>query len=298
MTTGRSGVRRWIYGAIAIVLVGAVGATIYISRRPTYVSPASVDSLDLGKEPAPLVRPTVEANLEEPATPAEAVSSFLEAERDGRIEVSYALLDRRTRRNYPVFESWSADRADRPRVISFEVAEDSAASPRTQAVEVTVTVTQEPALDPFVGFVPAQATQRWLARQESGRWRVEDRPAAVFPEVPAETGALEVARRWAGHMGRCEEGEASSLQAAEELYGLAELSRELCRQRSSASVGSLEAFDPAEQSNEGLAAFGPDIDLWARTVEVEARRPFRLVLAPLGDQWKVLAALPAKEVSR
>lgn len=286
---------RWAAAAAIAVLLIAAALTLVVLERPTYSAQPSVDRLALGPAPAPLERVEPPAEFVEPDGPAEAVTAFLQAERDGRLEVSFALLDRRSRRSYPLFQSWVADQAGRPRVRSLSEARLLGPEESSTAAEVSLVVEQEPAVDPFVGFVPARATQRWMARQESGRWRVEDRPLSTSPDLPDDSLALQTAQAWTTRLAACDRRGAESLQAADALYGIAELSSQLCASRSAPQLEPVEEFDPLAGGNSGLAAFGPDVDLWARTVLVRAEQPFRIVMAPLGDQWKVLATLSAGE---
>jgi len=287
---------RWTAAGLVVVLIAGVAAALAISTRSSYPEPTpSVDSLALGAAPAPLDRPDVVADFPEPASAAEALALFLQAEQEGRLEISYALLDRRAKRNYPLFESWVADKADRPRLLRVSdarpVGSPGAAS---SAQEIEVSVEQEPAVNPFVGFVAARTTQRWSVRSEGGRWRLQDRPSSDFPELPSDDVAAAAARSWVGHLSACRPAEALALQVEPKLYGVEGLSDSLCG-AAAPSVGDVAPFEPDSGSTTGLSAFGPDIDLWARLVPVEARKPFLLVLAPLGDDWKILATIPADE---
>ena len=287
---------RWTAAGLAVVLVAGVTAALAISTRSSYPEPTpSVDSLALGAAPAPLERPNVVADFTEPASAPEALALFLQAEQEGRLEISYALLDRRAKRNYPVFESWVADKADRPRLLRVSDARPVGSPGAASSTrEVEVSVEQEPAVNPFVGFVAARTTQRWSARSEGGRWRLQDRPSSDFPELPSDAAAAAAARSWVGHLSACRSAEAVALQIEPKLYGVEGLSDPLCG-AAPPSVGDVAPFEPDSGPTTGLSAFGPDIDLWARLVPVGARKPFLLVLAPLGDDWRVLATIPAEE---
>ena len=43
-----------------------------------------------------------------------------------------------------------------------------------------------------------------------------------------------------------------------------------------------------------LAAFGPEVGIWARVVDVETPIALRLVLAPIGEQWRVVGVESSK----
>lgn len=224
---------------------------------------------------------------------------FLQAESGQRFDLSYALLDTRSRRDYPVLASWVADQAGRPRPVRVSAARgESEAGSSTVRVPVRVDVAREPAVDPFVGFIAAQAAETWLARLDGGKWRVQDRPAGTDPQLPPDADAVAVAESWIGLAQECDSARAVALQVQRVLYGVADLAESLCGANVDGLSGGVAEFEPDAEGAGALAAFGPGIDVWARVVDVDAEKSFRLTLAPLGSRWRVLAISPlSREVS-
>lgn len=291
----RSATRILAVAAGALLVAGvSAGAFNFLEERRGPRPVASAQSLGLGPAPEPFVRPAdPKPDFVEPTTPEEAVTRFLEAESTARFELSYALLDERSRRDFPVLAAWVADQADRPRPLGLTAARRAGpGDAEAKRVEVEVGVERRPAIDPFVGFVAAEAVETWMARLDDGKWRVEDRPTGIDPLVPPDDQARGVVSEWLRYSQDCDAKAAESLQVEPVLYGVAELAEALCDDGTTPSAGEIEEFDPEAEGAGALAAFGPGIDLWARVVDVAGDRPFRLTLAPLGADWRVLAISP------
>jgi len=299
--------RKVLFVAAATLLIASLTAAGFRlwEGRDRYREVASVRDLSLGPAPAPLARiEPAPPQFVEPSTPEEAVTRFIEAESRGQLDLSYALLDERSRRAYPVLASWQADQAQRPRplgITSARRADASAGPDGADRAEVAVGVERRPTVDPFVGFVAARATETWQARQQDGRWRVEDRAANIEPEIPSDAGVATTVSDWVASLRGCQPAAAALLQVEPVLYGVPDLADQLCRNKQAApTIGEVEQFDSMAEGAEVLNAFGVGIDDWARVVDVDAGQPFRLTLAPLGDAWRVLSisALTAAEVGR
>jgi hypothetical protein len=181
--------------------------------------------------------------------------------------------------------------ADRPAPTTVSVGRSWAAGPG--AADVTVELTRTPALDPFTGLVPGRTVEVWHARRQGAGWLVQAGPVQVQALYPSDRGAPAAVRAWVVRLLACDPHGAAALQAQADLFGPADLAAAPCRQRGRWSVGAAAGFDAAADPQPYVAAFGPDVNAWARLVPVQGPRTgFAVVVAPLGDAWRVLGTDP------
>lgn len=281
--------------ALVVILLGAAGVTAVVTRGGASgrsVEP-SVKSFDLGPAARRLPDPpSAPVTFTEPATPTAALELFLTAESQGNSALSYALLPPAERAaRFPVLASWANDAAARPRPIRFAVRTgppSSAAGP----TELVVDVERAPLIDAFSGFVAARSTEAWRVRRVNGAWKVDPEPLRSAPVLPDDRGALPAAARWVERTTACDRAGAVALQVAKNLYGPAPLAAGPCAGRGAWKATRVLPFSDAPEATTYVAAFGSGIEQWARLVEVRGGdRQFLAVLAPLGDQWRVLGVM-------
>jgi hypothetical protein len=273
---------------VAGLAVG-IGVAAVANREPAQPQPApSVQRLDLSNFPegeqapaAPAAKPVV-AN-----SAAEAVRRFLEANAEQDFATSFGLLDRTSREQVKTVATWTDTQAERPAVTAVQVSGERRSGPET--AEVTVSVSHPAAVDPFAGLTSGRTVERWQARREAGRWRVAADPASVDAVLPGDAGAPAAVQAWVDRLERCDSAGAAALQVTAELYGPAHLAGAPCREHGAWTAAATRGFDRADDPQPYLAAFGPEVQTWARLVPVQGPKTrFTAVVAPLGDTWRVL----------
>jgi hypothetical protein len=278
----------------ALGLAVGVGATLAVSGlRGQPDAGASVQRLDLpgqAAEAAPpddgTARPVVAG------TARAAVERFLKAVAREDHATSYGLLDRDGRKRYPSLARWTRAQANRTAVSGVRVGAQRRAG---GAVDVTVRVAHPPAIDPFAGLVPARTVEVWRSRSEGGRWRVAADPMSVRADLPSDRGAPEAVTSWVQRLLACDRQGAAGLQVGSDLYGPGDLVQLPCRERGRWTVAAPLGFDAAVEPEAYVAAFGPEVNAWARLVPVQGPRTrFSVVVGPLGDTWRVLGTDPVQ----
>jgi hypothetical protein len=220
-----------------------------------------------------------------------AVQRFLQAGADGDFAVAYGLLDQAGRKRYPSLARFTRAQADRAEVTAVRVGRERRAG--DARADVTATLTHPAAIDPFAGLVPARTVEVWRASRQDGRWRVAAEPVSVRADLPADDRAPEAVTAWVERLLGCDRQGAAGLQAGAELYGPADLAGLPCQERGRWTVAAPESFDAAVEPEAYVAAFGPEVGSWARLVPVQGPRSrFSVVVAPLGDAWRVLGTDP------
>ena len=252
----------------------------------SFIAPPHLDAAPPIDASAPAERT---APRPEPGTAAEAVTRYLAAEVAGDDVASWALVSSAGTDRYPTIESWRAGR-DRLQPTSFAVQAAVARSATTS--EITVAVTYSPAIDPFTGFVPGRAIDTFVARQQDGHWRVDPSPSRVDPQLPPDEAAVQVAQSWLDRLSACDSERARQLQTASPLYGPLDSLTAPCRMHATWIAEPAQPIASAFDAPDYVAAFGSGVTSWARVVT--GRTPdgqLSVVVAPLGDDWKVLGVL-------
>jgi hypothetical protein len=220
-----------------------------------------------------------------------AVQRFLQAGADGDFGVAYGLLDQAGRKRYPTLARFTRAQADRAVATAVRVGRERRAG--EDRADVTVTLSHPAAIDPFAGLVPARTVEVWRASRQDGRWRVAAGPVSVRADLPADDRAPEAVTAWVERLLGCDRQGAAGLQAGAELYGPADLAGLPCQERGRWTVAAPESFEAAVEPEAYVAAFGPEVGSWARLVPVQGPRSrFSVVVAPLGDTWRVLGTDP------
>ena len=226
---------------------------------------------------------------EEPPTAEAAVAMFLQSAVDGKPEASYALLDPASRQRFPTAAAWTRAQANLTIPTGFEIGPSRAAFGGGDRVEVEVTSSQQPSLDPTRGLVPALSRGLWSVERRDGVWRVAAEPVSVAPILPDEAGAPVAVTQWVDRLRACDLQGAASLQVGTYLYGPADFVRAPCQEAGAWTVGATTGLDSAADPRDFVAAFGADAGTWARLVAVQGpRTDFFAVVAPMGEAWQVV----------
>jgi len=216
-----------------------------------------------------------------PSAPA-AVEALLRAEQAGDRAQSYRLLAPASRAVYPSAVEWTKRRNELPAVTGFSVED------KVEAGTVASMVQHEPGLDPFIGLSAARERQVWKVVPSGAGWLVEAEPT-VQVIVPDEAGASTAALKWARAVQACDRPAARAAQAADLVLGTATGPDQLCSTSVTVSAARANPTPGGPSTQPLVAEYGADVLEWSRTVAITgAPRPFSLVLAPLGDAWKVV----------
>jgi len=300
LSTGRAGSR--LIRQAGIVAAGlAIGVGVAFAVRggdPTPVratQPPSVTRFDFFDGALPPVSASSDvagpapAPAEEPDTAEAAVALYLGSLADGRPEAAYAVLDGSSRQRFPTAASWTRAQADLAIPTGFEMGPSRAAFGTGDLVEIEVTATHRPSIDPVRGLVPGRSRALWQVRREEGNWRVGAQPVSSVPVLPADADATVAVSGWVARLQACDGAGAATSQVGTYLYGPADFVRAPCQIQGSWTVGSPVGLDRTPDPKDYLAAFGPGVGGWTRLVPVDGPGSrFFAVVAPIGDAWQVM----------
>jgi hypothetical protein len=220
-----------------------------------------------------------------------ALHARLAAQVAGDQPTAWALLDRAGRTRWASVAAWAAAQPDRLQPTGFRLGAERAAGPDT--VDVAVSLTYRPGIDPFTGLTPGRTEEVWRAVREKGTWRVPADPLSRRPLLPADRAAPAAVQAWVERLVACDSAGAAALQGVPELYGPADLAGLPCQERGRWSVAGASAFDTAAEPEPFVDAFGPEVRGWARLVAVKGPSSgYAVVVGPVGDGWRVLGTTP------
>ncbi len=216
--------------------------------------------------------------------PLAAVEGFLTAEAAGDFARSWDLLAAEDRARFMSPAGWVAAHEQIPPVTGFQAGALAADG------SVPVLLQLKAGLDGVLGLVPARAESTWHTTAEDGGWRVAFTASELRPVLLDERGAAPAALAWATARQQCD---TTPVEQHGALVGVPGLARRLCD-----TVGSPAASEgltrlASADATRFVSAFGPDVVDWARVVQLETPLALRAVLAPIGDRWLVIGALPA-----
>jgi hypothetical protein len=235
--------------------------------------------------PPPMADP---ASVEPPAAPANtpvaAVTGFLDAEAAGDFASSYGSLSGPDRLRAGSHGDWTTLHAQLPAIRGFTLGGTRSAPDRA---EITAEMEFQPGLDTIVGLVPARAKATWIAVAEDGGWRVDFDNSTLVPEYPPDAAAVDAATSWLSARAQCRRAP----QYRDGLLGVTALAADLCGARGQVRVRTAAPLRAGTGVEPFVAAFGPDVFTWARTVPVQSPMSMSVVLAPIGERWVVIGAL-------
>lgn len=221
---------------------------------------------------APTPQPTLRA----------AVEGLLAAEVADDAAASYRFLGDEAREQFRDVAEWSRRRSQLPPATGFEITESTDDT-------VVAEVTHPPGLDPFIGLSPARERQTFTGQEVDGGWLVATEPEIEFLLPPASE-APEVVQRWAAAVQACDQAAAAELEAVDQIFGSSVGAGELCGSTGAITTGDPEELLAGPQSTDLIAQYSTDILGWAQVVPVTGPvSPFSVVVAPIGDDWRVLA---------
>jgi hypothetical protein len=221
-------------------------------------------------------------NRPQPSAQA-ALQALLTAEQHNQHDASYPLVVHGSSESFPTAAKWADARRDLPNITGFQV--EKAAD---DASEVVAVVDHEPKLDPFVGDVPAHERQVWKAQRAGDGWLLDQEPE-VDPQYPADQGAVDAAHAWFTTVQRCDQKAATALEGVKTLFNSLSSDVHVCGATGAPTIddkvmplpdGPISADIVAEYDTGALG--------WARVVNVSAPVQVSIVLAPIGDAWKVI----------
>jgi hypothetical protein len=157
--------------------------------------------------------------------------------------------------------------------------------------EATVAVVEhEPGLDPFVGL-GARERQTWTGVETASGWLVNGEPEREYL-LPPDEGAAVAARSWVEAVQACDRPAAQELQAVAELFGDLTPADDLCGREGEVVTGDVGMLASGPASGDIVAQYTTDALVWTRLVRVESPVVLGVVVAPIGDEWRVLGVTP------
>lgn len=274
---------------IAVVLVVGVALGLLVARLVTgggdgsATPPPSTTASDAPPLSFEAPGPPSDDVSTDPAaatTPELAVEGFLALEAAGDFTASYGYLSEKDVQTWPSAAEWELAHADFPRVTGFEIEDAS-------SEDVTTRLALDSRLDQISGLVPARARGTWPTTPTDAGFRVVYSDVSLQPVYPSDESVPAAAAAYVDSAAACEEAPTYGGQ----LIGLPGYAQELCDADGAPELGATGVLTDSPDSVSLLNAFGPEVYTWARTVEVRGPVAFRLVMAPIDDQWQVIGLI-------
>ena len=217
--------------------------------------------------------------------PVAAVESFLIAEIAGDFEASFELLTQADQEAAGGVDGWVAEHyLVVPTIRGYRLIADTAEATRA---EVSAGLTLQADLDQLVGLIPGDADATWVVVEEGDEWRVAFTQSRIEPVFLDDGNAPTAVAEWVATRQSC----VTETDPDFALLGFPTLADPLCGSTGSVSVSDPAPLEDAADAAPFLAAFGPEVGIWARVVEVQTPVAIRVVAAPVGDQWVVIGVL-------
>jgi hypothetical protein len=221
------------------------------------------------------------------------VERFLRGEiaRDDRL--AYAQLSAADRITYPTVNTWTHHEAESAQLLGANIV--SIVQDR-DAADVNAQLRQHASLDEIQGLVAAAAHARFHVVRQDGGWRVDLLDSRIVLDYLSDRNAPAAALAWTQSRTSC--AQTPAFQWRDGLYGDgADLAAaQLCGRKGVVHVDGARPLDDNDSYTPLLAAFGPDVGVWARVVPVRAPSAINLVLAPVGERWLVIGVLGSSPV--
>jgi hypothetical protein len=219
------------------------------------------------------------------SSPDGVVTGFVAAEAAQAFDVSYGLLRDADREEVGSVEEWRSLHADAWPIDGGDVVGTSAEGDRAT---VEMRMRFKAGLEESVGLVPGRGTARWLAVKEGDHWRIAFDGARIEAEYPEDAKAPGQVVEWARARQAC--GGAREYDGG--LVGFPALADQLCGAEGAVEAGLARPLERGPDSDQVIAAFGPEALTWARVVPLTSPPDLpRVVVAPIGDDWTVIGVL-------
>ncbi len=209
-----------------------------------------------------------------------ALRELLADEQKNDHAASFALVLHGVGQPYMTMSQWRRRRAELPAITAFSVKAGG------DGVAIA-TVEHQPGLEPFRGLSAARERQVWKASNVRGGWLLHAEPDTRLL-LPPDSGSKVAALAWARAVQKCDQSAAEKLQGVSTLFGTITESVRLCKNTGDVTVGEPVALSSGPLSADIVAQYTTDALLWARVVPVTAPVQLRVILAPIGNDWKVI----------
>jgi hypothetical protein len=217
------------------------------------------------------------------ATARDAVAQFLSAEVAQQFDASYGLLSSADRARVQSRAAWTTAHGEMAPIRAFSISDVTGGAARATA---TVQLDLRSRLDQVNGLVTARAVT-YVAVAEDGGWRIDLADSVQEPVYPSDGLATGAVRDWAIARQACRKPD----EFAGGLLGAPREADSLCHTRGPVRVGAVAPLPESDAAEPFLAAFGPDVYEWARTVPLRAPHRMDVVVAPVADQWLPIGVL-------
>lgn len=217
--------------------------------------------------------------------PVAVLEAFMQAEMAADFEKSFGFLSASDQEQASDAAEWTADHfMILPTIEGYQISSDSSDGIRS---EVNVALALRSELDQLAGLTTATADSTWVLVDEQNVWRIALTESTIVSVYLDDETADQAVEMWAQQRQQC----TPALQWDQTLVGFPSLADALCGANGSVEVGPVQALSDAAEAAAFLAAFGPEVGLWARVVEVKSPAALRVVVAPIGEQWLVIGVL-------
>ncbi len=223
-----------------------------------------------------------DVKLDETYKPApslkEAVGGVLGAMQRNDAAAAFGLLTPSSRTEYKDVADWEKRMRELSPITSYSLEGSEGA---TQ----TAVVRHDPGLSPFIGLSAARELQTWTGERFDGGWLVGADPV-VEPQLPTDEKAVAAAKAWVEAVQACDRDKAATLQGISTLF--ASTTPTICNVSGPVVLGVAERLSEGPESTDIVAQYTADALGWARVVPVTSPLSLKVILAPIGDEWKVI----------
>ncbi len=217
--------------------------------------------------------------------PVAAVERFLTAEIAGDFEASFELLSQADQEAAGGVDGWVAEHyLVVPPIRGFRLTADTVEGIRA---EVVAGLSLQAELDQLVGLIPGDADATWVLVEEGAEWRIAFTESRIDPVFLDDATVSSAVVDWGSALQSCLPEEEGDLA----LLGFPTLADRLCGSTGRVTVSGPSPLEDAADAAPFLAAFGPEVGIWARVVEVQTPIALRVVVAPIGERWVVIGVL-------